>query len=98
MLELTFAAARSHVQNLPHFKGKSQIWEHVKSLQFPHSTSVEAAYFFNNWEKFGAALQFNLTIESDGSLQLQLPCLRAADKIPGFDVASIGKRDAACQL
>ena len=72
-----------------HYTWKAEIWEHVNQLGFPHTSSVEAAFFYNNFSKFGDAM--SITKREDGSLLFGLPILTEADSMPGFDVKVTGE-------
>lgn len=72
---------------VPVFTRKAVVWEEVKRLGFVTAVSIEAAFYFQN---FNAVPGLGFSKGSDGNAVFTVPMLEEGDRLAGFDVGDTG--------
>lgn len=75
-------------QEVPVFTRKAVVWEEVKRLGFVTAVSIEAAFYFQN---FNAVPGLGFSKGSDGNAVFTVPMLEEGDRLAGFDVGDTGQ-------
>ena len=76
------------LQDVPHFTNKAKVWEDIKGLGFTSAISLEAAFYFSNFETTPI---MNFSKEEDGSATFKFPVLTADQKVAAFDTDDTGR-------
>lgn len=64
------------------------MWEEIKKLGFPVAVSLEAAFYFSN---FDGNPVMSFTKGDDGAAVFKFPILSADQKVAGFDTNDLGE-------